>query len=129
MLARAMEVKLQKPVVHAVVFEDAAVADTELDRVSVVDDGLGLLVPGDLERSQLRLDRIADVDRRLLVSDRAHTIGGVEIAPFGRAIRAGIAPAGVVLGASMSCAEWTEREAAQNFQGMATVHGVLPRVE
>src|SRR5262249_30327266 len=95
MLARGVKMELHQPVSGVAVFQHAAVPAIQLDGVAGVDDGVGALVPYDLERVELRADRIADVDRRLLRADRAGTIRGIEVAPFGRAVCPFIAPVGV----------------------------------
>src|SRR5207248_2896189 len=108
------------------VSEHAAVSDIHLDRVAVVDDGVGALVPGDLERGQLRPDDVADIDRRLLDAGRADTAGGIEIAPFRGTIGPLIAPMGI-RAETRRCAERTKRKTREHFQSLATVHADLPR--
>ena len=90
--ARPVEVHLQQFVSHIAERHRAAFGEIKLDSVAVVDNGVGALGPVDLERRQLRFDRRADIDRRLLRPDRADLVGGVQIAPFGRATVALIAP-------------------------------------
>ena len=50
--------------------------------MTVVDNGVGGLAPGDPERRQLRLDRPDNVDWRLLAPNRADFTRGLEIAPL-----------------------------------------------
>ena len=79
--------ELQQPIVSSCARrEHAAVADLHLYGVAVVDDGIDVLGPSDVQRRKLRPDGLADVDRRLLAADGAGAIGSIEVAPFGGAV-------------------------------------------
>jgi len=58
--------KLLEPVVGLSVGEHAGIADIELDGVTVVGNSLRMLVPHDLDGIELRANRRANIDRRLL---------------------------------------------------------------
>jgi hypothetical protein len=92
MFARPVKVKLLQFVFDVAERQRAALGEIQLDSVAVVDDGVGAAGPADSKRRQSRLDGRADIDRRLLRSDRADLVGGVEIAPFGRTDVALVAP-------------------------------------
>ena len=92
--------------------------------VTVVDDGIDGLGPRDVQRSKLRLDGLADVDWRLLAADGAGAIGGIEVAPFRRAVGTFIAPMRVG-GEAARSAQGAEREPREQFQRLTTMHGAL----
>jgi hypothetical protein len=82
MLARVMEMELDQLEVAAGGREHAGVGDVHLDGVAVVDDGVGALAPGHLERRKPCLEGVPDIDRRLLGADPADPVGGVELGPL-----------------------------------------------
>lgn len=126
MFARVMEMELQQPIVSSRSDrEHAAVAGVHLDGVAVVDDGIDVLGPCDVQRRQLRLDGLPDVDWRLLAADGADAIGGIEVAPFGRAVGAFIAPMNIG-GETSRCAQGAECNPGEQFQRLTTMHGALP---
>jgi hypothetical protein len=92
--------------------------------VTVVDDGIDGLGPRDVQRSKLRLDGLADVDWRLLAADGAGAIGGIEVAPFRRAVAPFIAPMRVG-GEAARSAQGTERKPREQFQHLTAMHGAL----
>src|SRR5262249_37117243 len=128
MLARMMEMELNQAEVSTIAdlkHAGAGLAHVQLDGVAIVHDGVGVLLPGDLQWPELRLDGRADVDRRLLAADRASAIGGIKVAPLGRAVGARIAPVRVG-GEAARRAERGEREPREQLQGLSSMHGVLP---
>src|SRR5215813_3448690 len=85
---------------------------------------IGALRPGHFQRRELRSNGVAaDIDRRLLLADRASAVGGIEIAPFGGPIGPFVAPMVALGGETRRCAERAERK---QFQGLTTMHGVPP---
>ena len=125
MFARMMEMELQQPIVSSRPDrEHAAVVDVHLYGVAVVDDGIDVLGPCDVQRRQLRLDGLADVDWRLLAADGAGAIGGIEVAPFGRTVGAFIAPMSIG-GEASRCAQGAERNPSEQFQRLTAMHGAL----
>jgi hypothetical protein len=80
-LARPMEVVLQRHIAVGTDGERAALAEVELNSVPVVENSIALLAPGDLERRKLRLDGAADIEGRLLRSDRTGLVQGIHVAP------------------------------------------------
>ncbi|MHC2680324.1 hypothetical protein ACVJDU_001888 [Bradyrhizobium diazoefficiens] len=125
-LARPVEVHLEQLVFDVAERERAAFGEVELDRVPVVDDGVGALAPIQLQRRQLRLDRRLDVDRRLLQADRAGLVGRVEIAPFGRSSGAFIAPMHA-FGGEGRLADRTKRKTREGLQCVTAIHHIPPR--
>ena len=86
-----------------------------MDCMTVVDDGVGGLAPGDLERRQLGFDRPDNVDWRLLATKRADFARGVEIAPLFGAGSAFVGPMRPFCGEALGRAERTQREPGQAF--------------
>src|ERR1700688_1585735 len=82
MLARPVEVKLQQRELVLANRKRAAFGDVDQNGVAVIDDRVGLFAPRDGERRELGLDGFADVDRRLLTTDRTYPAGSVEISPL-----------------------------------------------
>jgi hypothetical protein len=91
-LAGPVEMHLQQIVLLVAQGERAALGKVELDGVAVVDDGVGALLPAQLQRRQLRLDRCHNIDRRLLQADGAGLACRIEITPFRGAGCAFVAP-------------------------------------
>jgi hypothetical protein len=96
-----------------------------LDCVTVVDNGVGGLAPGDPERRQLRFDRPDNADWRLLATNRADFARGVEIAPLVGASSAFVGPMRPFGGEAIGRAERAQYEPGQGFQCVTTVHTIL----
>jgi len=93
--------------------------------VTVVENTVGGLAPGDPERRQLRLDRPSNVDWRLLATNRAGFSRGVEIALFFGASITFVGPMRPFGGDASRRAKRAQYEPGQGFQRMPTVHTIL----
>jgi hypothetical protein len=116
MFAGSVEMHLQQFIGGVAELQRAALGEVELNRVAVVDDGVGGLAPGQFQRRQLRFDGGADIDRRLLRADRAGLVGGVEVAPTGRARRALITPMSAFGGKAGTGADRANRQSGHCLQ-------------
>ena len=93
MFRRVMEVELLQRVVLAVEFQSAAIADINLDRVTVVDDHSAVSrQPVRLRCADRGAHRAGKVDGRLLRAGRARAVFGGQFAPMRRAALAAIGP-------------------------------------
>ena len=91
-LARAVEVKLLEHVAFTIDANGAGIGGVNLDAVTVVDNRKRRALVGKLDRREIGLDRLADVDRRLALAETAGGVILVERPPFVRAAIAAVAP-------------------------------------